>query len=190
MNNYIKNKLKNKIKEASKNKSEYFSFKSAKVSILEEKLSNLMNYHSSSSIFESINDINKIKEEIRYETSKFEIKEEYFNLITLKDEIYIKNNQLHFLNLELSLTENYLIIKNKINYNRIYISLNQGISIEVKGFDEISIKNNELKTTIKIGNIETEYIEDSSIELVINYQKLTLLFIEMFNLILLNKDFY
>ena len=68
--------------------------------------------------------------------------------------------------------------------------MNQGVLIETEGFNEISIKNNELKTTIDIKNIETEYIEDSSVELVINYQKFTLLFIEMFNIILLNKNFY
>jgi len=190
MNNYIKNKLKNKIKEASKNKSEYFSFQSTKVSQLENQISHLIHYHSPFSRFESEQDIEKIRKEIRLEKSKFKVKKEYFDLITLEEEIYIKSNKLHFLNLELSLTENYLIIKNNLNYNHLYISLNQGILIEIEGLDEISIKNNELKTTIKIKNIETEYIEDSSVELVINYQKLTLLFIEMFNLILLNKDFY
>ena len=135
-------------------------------------------------------DVEKIREEIRLEKSKFKVKKEYFDLITLEEEIYIKNNKLHFLNLELSLTENYLIIKNKLNFNHLYISLNQGVLIETEGFNEISIKNNELKTTIDIKNIETEYIEDSSVELVINYQKFTLLFIEMFNIILLNKNFY
>lgn len=190
MNNYIKSKLKNKIKDASKKKSEYFWFQSTKVSQLENQLNHLTHFHSPFSRFESEQDVEKIREEIRMEKSKFKVKQEYFDLITLEEEIYIKNNKLHFLNLELSLTENYLIIKNKLNYSHLYISFNQGVLLEREGFNEISIKNNELKTTIMIKNIETEYIEDSSVKLVINYQNFTLLFIEMFNLILLNKDFY
>ena len=53
-----------------------------------------------------------------------------------------------------------MIIKNKINYNRIYISLNQGISIEVKGFDEISIKNNELKKEFNENFIKAKSLLD------------------------------
>ena len=189
MNNYIKNKLKNKIKDASKKKNEYFWFKSTKVSQLENQISHLIHYDSPFLRFELEDDVEKIREEIRLEKSKFKVKKEYFDLITLEEEIYIKNNKLHFLNLELSLTENYLIIKNKLNFNHLYISLNQGVLIETEGFNEISIKNNELKTTIDIKNIETEYIEDSSVELVINYQKFTLLFIEMFNINSINKKF-
>ena len=189
MNNCIKNKIKNKIKEISNNKKEYFTFCSTKITSLEKEIENksIGALYLSEEENEIIRDL-KIK--LKEEKEKFQIKDSFFDLIDFSNEIYLKNNKFNFLNLEVSLSDNYLLIKSKENYNYLYLSLNQGIIISITKNNEISIKNNDLKETLKIRNMKAEYKGSMDVKLEVEKKEFLKLFVEIINIILMNKSIY
>ena len=189
MNNCIKNKIKNKIKEISNNKKEYFTFCSTKIASLEEEIKN----KSIGSLYlsEEENEIIKdLKIKLEEEKEKFQVTDSSFDLIDFSNEIYLKNNKFNFLNLEVSLSDNYLLIKGKENYNYLYLSLNQGILISITKNNGISIKNNDLKEVLKIRDMKAKYKGSIEAELKVEKKEFLKLFVEIINIILMNKDIY
>ena len=125
--------------------------------------------------------ISKIEREIN------KIENDLYEKYDLKDKIYIKNKELNFYNLQIKLTTDYLIISDTYRENKIFLSLNQGISI--KGGRRLDLKNGEMSNVLEI-NIKEYESYNKDISIIYKEDAYIKLFKDIFEIIIINKDYY
>ena len=195
MNLITVNKIKKMIEKADSDRSQYFSFESKskfKIKILEERNKRFgifSGYENKNN--EREKEIEDLKKEVEVEESLRELrKENLYKQNTIKEDIYIKNKILYFFELQVSLNEEFLILKSP-NNKRIYINLNQTFSFDFSK-SEIYIKCNELEETIDLYQKiqEKKNCIEGSLYLVNKRNKYFNLLQDLIEIIILNKNRY
>tara|TARA_Y100000588_G_scaffold285177_1_gene302853 strand:- start:6991 stop:7596 length:606 start_codon:yes stop_codon:yes gene_type:complete len=201
MNNIIINEINKIIKKAESEKTQYFNFESK----IKFQLENLKNRRRRISIYgyskeqeekheEEVEDLEKKLSEMEevINSNKEEVinsnKEELYKNNNISDNIYIKNKKLYFFNISISVNEDLLLLKS--NEKMISVNFNKIFSFDVNE-NKITISYEKYENSIYFENFK-KYIEKEVVNIYVvnDIKKYTTLFLEIIEIIILNKNIY
>ena len=188
MNNIIINEINKIIKKAESEKTQYFNFESK----IKFQLENLKNRRRRISIYGySKEQEEKHEEEVEDLEKKLSEMEEVINSNknnNISDNIYIKNKKLYFFNISISVNEDLLLLKS--NEKMISVNFNKIFSFDVNE-NKITISYEKYENSIYFENFK-KYIEKEVVNIYVvnDIKKYTTLFLEIIEIIILNKNIY
>lgn len=201
MNNIIINEINKIIKKAESEKTQYFNFESK----IKFQLENLKNRRRRISIYgyskeqeekheEEVEGLEKKLSEMEevINSNKEEVinsnKEELYKNNNISDNIYIKNKKLYFFNISISVNEDLLLLKS--NEKMISVNFNKIFSFDVNE-NKITISYEKYENSIYFENFK-KYIEKEVVNIYVvnDIKKYTTLFLEIIEIIILNKNIY
>lgn len=195
MNKVIIDKIKKAIKKAESEKVLYFNFKNE----LEFKLQKYLDRDRRLNFFyysKNEEEIKKSKKRIENIKKELEIKqkeialniEKLYNKNNISDKVFIKNKKLHFFNIIISANEESLILKD--NKKIVNIEFDKMFSFKINE-NKLFITNEKIQLSMYLEGFE-KYIdkEFSDIYLINNIKKYTKLFLEIIEIIIINKNIY
>lgn len=191
MNLLTINKIKKLItKEKDKNVS-YYRF----VPQIETQIQNSLSYELEYEYGSGYSNCNNTKiEKMREESKKIKeiikqkIKKLYEDNNPLK-KILFKNKAIYFFHIKIESNDNFLMIEDAQN-NKLFFNFNQGISIYSKN-KGLLIKNGGMEEFIEIKGLnETESTENKDIDIKNNMNKYQDILKDIFEIIIVNKDYY
>lgn len=193
MNNIIINEINKIIKKAESEKTQYFNFESK----IKFQLENLKNRRRRISIYgyskeqeekheEEVEDLEKKLSEMEEVINSN--KEELYKNNNISDNIYIKNKKLYFFNISISVNEDLLLLKS--NEKMISVNFNKIFSFDVNE-NKITISYEKYENSIYFENFK-KYIEKEVVNIYVvnDIKKYTTLFLEIIEIIILNKNLY
>ncbi len=193
MNNIIINEINKIIKKAESEKTQYFNFESK----IKFQLENLKNRRRRISIYgyskeqeekheEEVEDLEKKLSEMEEVINSN--KEELYKNNNISDNIYIKNKKLYFFNISISVNEDLLLLKS--NEKMISVNFNKIFSFDVNE-NKITISYEKYENSIYFENFK-KYIEKEVVNIYVvnDIKKYTTLFLEIIEIIILNKNIY
>lgn len=193
MNNIIINEINKIMKKAESEKAQYFNFESK----IKFQLENLKNRRRRMSLYgyskeqeekheEEVEDLEKKLSEMEEVINSN--KEELYKNNNLSDNIYIKNKKLYFFNISISINEDLLLLKS--NEKMISVNFNKIFSFDVNE-NKITISYEKYENSIYFENFK-KYIEKEVVNIYVvnDIKKYTTLFLEIIEIIILNKNIY
>lgn len=195
MNKLIIDKIKKAIKKAESEKKLYFNFKNE----LEFKLQKYLNIDRRLIFFnysKNEEEIKKSNEKIEHIKKELEIKQKeitlnidkLYNKNNISDNVFIKNKKLHFFNIIISSNEESLVIQGSKKI--VNIDLDKIFSFQIIE-KELIIINEKIKLSMYLEDFERHIGKESSdIYLINNIEKYAKLFLEIIEIIIINKKIY